>query len=164
MLHTLPAGCTPVSKAERGETVRGVCRRLRLSNDEAEAIDWLVAHRTALEGAETFSAAKLKRLLAHPLAGELLAVTEAEARARNQESASARFVREYLRKTPPEELSPPPLLTGDDLIALGLAPGPQFKELLETLRDAQLNGAIRTPTEARELARRLAESGGPRRS
>lgn len=164
LLHSLPPDPAVPPRAEGGETVRGVCRRLRLSNDESEAIAWLVANRTALEGAETFSAARLKRLLAHPLAGELLAVTEAEARARNQESASARFVRESLRTTPPEELNPPPLVTGDDLIALGLSPGPQFKELLETLRDAQLNGEVRTPAEARELARRLAGSGVPRPS
>jgi poly(A) polymerase len=157
LLHPLPAGpAGTASKTVRGGTVRGVCRRLRLSNDETENIAWLVAHRTALEGAEQFSPARLKRLLAQPLAVELLAITEAEARARNRESTSAQFVREYLQQIPPEELHPPPLITGDDLIALGLAPGPKFKELLETLRDAQLNGEVRTPAEALELARRLA--------
>lgn len=165
LLHTLPAGsAAAASKTERGGTVRGVCRRLRLSNDESEAIAWLVAHRTALEGAEEFPAARLKRLLAHPWANELLAVMEAEARARNRESASARFVREYLQHVPPAELHPPPLVTGDDLIALGLTPGPKFKELLETLRDAQLNGAVRTPDEALKLARRLAGNCDPERS
>lgn len=164
LLHTLPAGpAGAASHTEQGGTVRDVCRRLRLSNDESEAIAWLVAHRTDMEGAEEFPAARLKRLLAHPWAPELLAITEAEARARNRESTSARFIREYLQRTPPEELHPPPLITGDDLIALGLTPGPQFKKLLETLRDAQLNGEVCTPAEALQLARRLTANDGERR-
>jgi poly(A) polymerase len=30
-------------------------------------------------------------------------------------------------------------VTGDDLIAMGLAPGPRFGEILDVLYDAQLN-------------------------
>ena len=49
---------------------------------------------------------------------------------------------------------PPPLITGEDLIALGLKPGPHFKEILDTVRDAQLDGDVHTKQEAMELARR----------
>jgi hypothetical protein len=51
-----------------------------------------------------------------------------------------------------------PLIDGDELIRMGLKPGPAFKKLLETLYDAQLEGRIATLEEARSLATRL--SGG----
>jgi len=41
-------------------------------------------------------------------------------------------------------LDPPPLITGNDLIALGLKPGPRFKKLIDETRDAQLNGDLTT--------------------
>ena len=47
-----------------------------------------------------------------------------------------------------EELNPPPLLTGHDLIRMGLTQGPLFKELLQRVREAQLDGTIKTAREA----------------
>ena len=61
----------------------------------------------------------------------------------------------YLRATPREEIDPPPLITGDDLVAMGLTPGAQFKELLDRVRDAQLDGTISTKNEALALVHRL---------
>ena len=46
-------------------------------------------------------------------------------------------------------------MTGHDLIAIGLAPGPSFKGLLDRVREAQLEGTVTTPPEARELVDRL---------
>ena len=45
-------------------------------------------------------------------------------------------------------LAPPPLLTGDDLIALGLRPGPEFKTLLEDVYDRQLERRVVTRDDA----------------
>jgi poly(A) polymerase len=60
-----------------------------------------------------------------------------------------------LRDTPREVLDPPPLLTGDDLLALGWEQGPIFKKVLDAVREAQLDGTITTKEEATELAMRL---------
>ncbi len=43
---------------------------------------------------------------------------------------------------PPAQLNPAPLIDGQVLCELGLAPGPRFKELLSHVRDAQLNGEM----------------------
>lgn len=51
-------------------------------------------------------------------------------------------------------VNPEPLLTGDDLVAAGMKPGPQFKRILDEVRDGQLEGRIRTKGEALELAAR----------
>ncbi len=43
---------------------------------------------------------------------------------------------------------PPPLLTGRDLIALGMKPGPQFKTILQQITDMQLAGTLQSRAEA----------------
>lgn len=52
-------------------------------------------------------------------------------------------------------LNPEPLITGEDLIAEGMAPGPLFKRVLDEVRDAQLEGRVTTKAAAMELARGL---------
>jgi hypothetical protein len=44
-------------------------------------------------------------------------------------------------------------VTGEDLKNLGVTPGPRFKELLERVRDAQLDGAVTSREEAVEFLR-----------
>lgn len=46
----------------------------------------------------------------------------------------------------------PPLVTGADLIALGMAPGPAMGVLLRQIRDQQLQEELKTPEEARAWA------------
>jgi poly(A) polymerase len=65
--------------------------------------------------------------------------------------AAYRFLTERLE--PQERL--PRLLSGHDLIRLGLTPGPQFRRLLTALEEAQWEGLVRTRQEALELVQRL---------
>ena len=57
----------------------------------------------------------------------------------------------------PTGLSPAPLITGDDLVDMGMKPGPRFKSLLDAIYDAQLEGRIATAEEAESMARMLYE-------
>ena len=65
------------------------------------------------------------------------------------------FAKEKFHTLPAEQIRPTPLITGDDLIAAGYQPGPQFKELLTAVEDAQLDGSISTKEEAMELVREI---------
>jgi poly(A) polymerase len=47
-----------------------------------------------------------------------------------------------------EPIIPPPLVRGDDLLALGLKPGPRLGEILEAVETQQLEGKLRTREEA----------------
>src|SRR5262249_12412123 len=58
-----------------------------------------------------------------------------------------------LREWSPTDLNPPPLLTGHDLMQLGIKPGPLYKTILERVREAQLDGTIHTREEAIALAK-----------
>jgi poly(A) polymerase len=61
-----------------------------------------------------------------------------------------------------EELRPPRLLTGSDLIEMELKPGPLFSKILRAVEDAQLDGDLSTPEEARRFV--LSKWGNPNRS
>ena len=63
------------------------------------------------------------------------------------------MVQEKLAELSEEELKPPRLLTGADLIAAGYSPGPRFAEILGAVEDAQLEGRIHSAGEAMELVR-----------
>jgi poly(A) polymerase len=138
-----------------GEMAEQICRRLKLSNDECHDVSWLVEHRHALDGASTWPLHRLKRLLAEPLIVDLVVLTRAQATARGESLADVEFCEKYLRDTPRDLIDPQPLINGNDLQKQGLAPGPRFKEILEIVRDAQLDALIQTREEALALVRSL---------
>ena len=59
-----------------------------------------------------------------------------------------------MRNTPPENMQPARLVKGDDLIAAGYQPGPKFREILDAVEDAQLEGRLPSKDEALEFVRR----------
>ena len=77
------------------------------------------------------------------------------------DAARRDWLRERLAELEKTEYAPPPLITGDDLTAAGLSPGPVFKKVLERAYDEQLEGRVGTKEEAMALALRHArELGG----
>lgn len=131
------------------------CRRLKLSNAETARIEWLVERHQYLCDAPTMRASRLKPILVHPGIGELLALHRADSLACGRSVAHVDFCEKMLRDTPLAALNPPPVLTGDDLIALGWEQGPLFKEVLDAVREAQLEGMIKTKEEAIRLAEKI---------
>ena len=76
---------------------------------------------------------------------------EAERRLGELAEAAWRFYQERLA-APARQ---PRLVTGDDLCALGLAPGPEFRRLLTAVEEAQWEGQVATKEEALALIKRL---------
>jgi poly(A) polymerase len=161
MLELLPADASfPLALAallhDIGRDLAGrICLRLKLSNTERDRIEWLVAMHKALCDAPRMRNSALKPLLAHPGIRELLALHRADAEAGGRSVEHVDFCERKLREWPPEELDPPPILTGDDLLALGIKQGPVYKRLLDAVRVDQLDGALTTKEQAIELVRRL---------
>jgi hypothetical protein len=54
-----------------------------------------------------------------------------------------------------EEITPLPLITGNDLIEIGLRPGPVFSGILKKIEEEQLQGNLKTKKEALIYARSL---------
>jgi poly(A) polymerase len=140
----------------------GIADRLRLSNAEKQRIAWLVEKHMYLADAPVMRLSKLKAILVHPGIAELLALHRADAIASGRSLQHVEFCERLLRELPPEELNPPAAVTGDDLIALGLKPGGEFKRLLTAVREAQLEGRVRSKEQGLELVRELLRSpAGP---
>lgn len=121
-----------------------VCDRWRLSNKESERIVWLVKHHAALLPAAAMPWSMLQPLLVAEGIEDLLALTEAGSAAG---AAAASHCRSLLAQ-PRAAIDPPPLLTGDDLLAEGIPQGPQYRTLLDRVRAAQLDGALHDKAEA----------------
>ena len=134
------------------------CRRLRLSNHEAERICWLVRRHMYFMDARRMRESTLKRLFAEPGFDQLAELHRADALASWGNLDSYNYVLERRRNMPPEVAQPPRLISGDDLLALGYPPGRLFREVLDKVRDAQLDGAVKGREEALALAGRLAQS------
>lgn len=132
---------------------RVVGRRLRLSNKEIDRTAWLLEQLPAMLNAASLPWPRLQRLLIHDGRNELLALLTA---ASPGDDAGLARCRAQLAR-PIEELNPPPLVTGDDLIRHGVRAGRQFSALLEHLRDQQLASEIFTADEAVATARRWLE-------
>jgi hypothetical protein len=92
--------------------------------------------------------------LVHPGANELIAFHAAQAAVGEADPHDVEFCRTQLRR-PSLELDPPALLTGDDLIELGIPRGPVYARLLKVVRAAQLDGLVANRTEALAMAQRL---------
>jgi poly(A) polymerase len=132
-----------------------VCLRWKLSNVERERIEWLVRHHIDLRGAFSLSGSRLKPILAHEGITELLDLHRADAVAADESLEHVAFCEQKLRDWSPDVLNPPPLLTGEDLLAMGIKRGPAFKRILDAVRAAQLDGTCKTKEEALVLAQRF---------
>ncbi|MBP7934480.1 MAG: CCA tRNA nucleotidyltransferase [Phycisphaerae bacterium] len=139
---------------ESHREAEGVAQALRCSNDQIEDVAWLVANRRRLADVEAMDSASFKKLAAHRRFSALLALHRAACKARHEPLTASEAARRRLEAIPPGQIAPPPLTTGQDLIDLGLEPGPRFKAILDQLYDAQLNGLIRDRVQA------LAHLGG----
>ncbi len=132
-----------------GKKVAGqIARRLKLSNDEKDRIEWLVGNHAGLRNASSLRPSERHPLLTHAGIGDLLALMRAEGHVED-----AVHGLHLLRTIPPEALDPPPLLTGDDLVAMGWKPGPNFKSTLDEVRRKQLDGELATRADAEAFVR-----------
>jgi poly(A) polymerase len=125
-------------------------RRLKLSNTERQRVTWMVRYHQYLGEAKRMRESKLKRMLAEPGIEELLELHRADALATTGDPSQVDYCRDYLDNPPSGEINPPPLLTGHDLARHGLMPGPQFKIMLNRVREAQLEGKVHSKREALE--------------
>jgi tRNA nucleotidyltransferase/poly(A) polymerase len=132
-----------------------ICRRFRFSNEDTEQILALVAHHMRFKDVPKMKPATLKRFVRIEKFDEHLELHRLDSLASHGKLDNLELARRFIAETPPEQVRPPRLLTGDDLIALGLRPGPRFKAILYNVEEAQLDGTVQTHDEAVRLAKQL---------
>ena len=131
-----------------------LCRRLRFSGDDIEQIKALVANHMKFKDVAQMRPSTLKRFVRLPQFDEHLELHRLDCQSSHGKLDAYRTVRAFLAETPPAQVRPPRLLSGDDLKDLGYTPGPEFQKILSTLEDAQLEEAVQTRDQALEFVRR----------
>jgi len=131
-----------------------ICQRLRFSNDDTAQILALVANHMRFSHATRMSESTLKKFLRMPAFDQHLALHRADCLASHGNLSTYEFVRSKREEIPPKSMRPSPLVTGDDLIAAGHVPGPKFREILNAVEDAQLEGRLTSRDAALEFVRR----------
>ena len=148
--------------AEVRKVASALRRGLRTSNDESAAVVGAMNLWTLLQDVPP-TVALIKRFLARDGSADarvLLATLTFEPRWRERVAwLEGRFA-----ALAEQDVAPPPLVTGEDLIAAGLRPGPAFKRVLDAAYDEQLEGRLTNAATARAWAKSHAASmAGSRR-
>jgi poly(A) polymerase len=125
-----------------------ICRRLRFSNEDTRQILALVDNHMRFGDVERMKDSTFKRFIRMPRFDEHLELHRIDALSAHGDLSLYDFTREKIAAMPPEAIRPEALVTGDDLIAAGYEPGPQFKKILAAVEDAQLEGRLHNREEA----------------
>ncbi len=129
--------------AEIGTRIaEAMCRRWRFSNEETGQIAALVANHMKFKDVLNMRLATLKKFVRQEHFEEHLELHRLDCLSSHGNLENYDFTRHFIESTPPDEVRPPRLLTGDDLKSMGFLPGPAFREILEAVENAQLDGRI----------------------
>lgn len=139
-----------------------IMRRLRFSGAEIEATVEMVCQHMVFKDAPNMRVAKLKRFMARPTFEEELELHRVDCESSHRMLDNYEFLLRKREEFANEPIIPPPLVRGDDLIALGLKPGPKFGEILEAVETRQLEGTLRTRDEALDWVKREYAQGRKR--
>jgi poly(A) polymerase len=125
--------------------------RFRFSNEATRQVLALVQNHMRFADTERMKTSTLKRFFRLEKFDEHLALHRMDCLAGSGNLDHWQFTRERWLTMPAETMRPRPLITGRELIAAGYVPGPEFKQMLRAVEDAQLEGAITTAEEALRL-------------
>jgi poly(A) polymerase len=131
-----------------------IMERLRFSRAEIDATVEMVRQHMVFKDVPKMRVAKLKRFMARPTFNEEMELHRVDCESSHRILDNYEFLLRKRDEFANEPIIPPPLVRGDDLIALGLKPGPKFGEILETVETRQLEGTLKTRDEAIEWVKR----------
>ncbi len=142
------------------EMTEAILRRLRYPNQVVENVVAMVARHMQFMNVQKMRVAKLKRFMSAPTFDRELELHRVDCASSNGFTDNYEFLQAKEAEFAAEPLIPPPLVTGRDLIAMGMKPGPHFKELLDAVQTEQLEGRIVEREPALAYLKELAESTG----
>jgi len=130
---------------EKGvEMATGILNRLRFSNDQIRQVTALVANHMRFKDAPRMKVSTLKRFLRLENFPEHLELHRLDCVSSHSHLENYRFMQQKMEELPQQELKPPPLITGNQLIGAGYQPGPAFARILAFVEEAQLEADIRS--------------------
>jgi poly(A) polymerase len=134
--------------AEMTETILS---RLKYPNAVIRDATHMVSRHMQFMNVQQMRKAKLKRFMSEPTFPQEMELHRVDCASSNGFTDNYDFLNAKSEEFASEPLIPAPLVTGKDLIGMGLQPGPRFKEILEELQTHQLEGKITSREEALEF-------------
>lgn len=135
-----------------------ICLRLKFSTNATEKIVTLVKEHLKFFHIEQMRTSRLKRFLRQEHIADLLELHLLDCLSSSRDLRHYEFCQKKLETFQRGTMRPPRLISGEDLIRLGFTPGPVFKEVLDYIEDAQLEGIVSTRKKAIELAKEIRET------
>jgi poly(A) polymerase len=132
------------------EMTEQIMERLRFSRAEIDATVEAVRQHMVFKDVPNMRVAKLKRFMARPTFEDELELHRVDCASSHAMLDNYEFLLRKKEEFANEPIIPPSLVRGDDLIAMGMKPGPQFGEILEAVETRQLEGALKNREEALE--------------
>ena len=132
---------------------------LRYDNKTINTVCELVQHHMQFKDVPHMRPSTLKRMMSRPTFILELELHRIDCASSHGDLSNYDFLRQQFETMSAEQIDPPPLITGRDLLAMGLPPGKAVGKILEIVRVAQLEETVQTRAQALELARKLAGSG-----
>ena len=123
-------------------------KKLKFSRAEINHAVCLVSRIPQFQAVRNMSISELKRLIRLQCLEDHLELERICKTASGSSLENYNYVVERRSGWTPEDISPAPLINGDDLKEMGLAPGPLYKAILTRVEDEQLEGRIRNRAEA----------------
>jgi poly(A) polymerase len=131
---------------------------LRYDNKTIETVREMVQHHMQFKDVPQMRPSTLKRMMARPTFPLELELHRIDCASSHGDLRHYDYLKERLETMSAEEIDPPPLISGHELLAMGLHPGREVGRIKEAIRVAQLEGTIQTQAEALALARKMAAS------
>jgi len=131
--------------------VEKIMERQKFSRWEINHTVCLVARQPQFRAARSMKIGELKKFFRSPRFEDHLELERICRTASQADLEDYDFSMHLFRKWTPEDISPSPLITGEDLIAMGFTPGPMFKEILADVEDEQLEARLTDRTSAIEF-------------
>lgn len=136
------------------EMTEAVMERLRFSRAEIDATVEAVRQHMVFKDVPKMRVAKLKRFMARPTFEDELELHRVDCASSHGMLDNYEFLLQKREEFSHEPIIPPPLVRGDDLLALGLKPGPKIGEILDAVQTRQLEGGFGARDEALAWVRR----------
>lgn len=136
----------------KGQEIAGeIMQRLKFSRAQRETVLNLIQQHMVFMNVRKMRPGRLKKFLRMPDFDLHLELHRLDCLASHGLLDNYEFCRQQLQLSEPDDLHPPRLLTGNDVIAMGFSPGETIGEILHALEEEQLEGRIRTPDEAKDF-------------
>jgi poly(A) polymerase len=136
------------------EMTERIMERLRFSRADIDDTVEMVRQHMVFKDVPKMRVAKLKRFMARPTFEDELELHRVDCKSSHAMLDNYEYLQRKKEEFANEPIIPPPLVRGDDLIAMGLKPGPKFGEILEALETRQLEGVLSTRNEALEWVKK----------